>query len=78
MLERTEITAEFLIMILGNLIRILCLLLNLLHILTLSNIFKNNRAFILVSTYASFIQYLKLDYFGYFNMGFSVAHMNFY
>ncbi|EPM5954841.1 DUF115 domain-containing protein, partial [Campylobacter jejuni] len=29
------------------------------------------------STYASFIQYLKLDYFGYFNMGFSVAHMNF-
>ncbi|ENS3064517.1 motility associated factor glycosyltransferase family protein, partial [Campylobacter jejuni] len=36
---------------------------------------KNNRAFILVSTYASFIQYLKLDYFGYFNMGFSVAHM---
>ncbi|WP_317905560.1 motility associated factor glycosyltransferase family protein, partial [Campylobacter jejuni] len=39
---------------------------------------KNNRAFILVSTYASFIQYLKLDYFGYFNMGFSVAHMAYY
>ncbi len=31
----------------------------------------------LVSTYASFINYLKLDDFGYFNMGFSVANMNF-
>ncbi|EIA46163.1 PseD protein, partial [Campylobacter coli 2553] len=30
-----------------------------------------------VSTYASFINYLKLDDFGYFNMGFSVANMNF-
>ncbi|EJK3625525.1 motility associated factor glycosyltransferase family protein, partial [Campylobacter jejuni] len=36
---------------------------------------KNNRNFMLVSTYASFINYLKLDNFGYFNMGFSVAHM---
>ncbi|ECR3131719.1 motility associated factor glycosyltransferase family protein, partial [Campylobacter jejuni] len=38
---------------------------------------KNNRNFMLVSTYASFINYLKLDDFGYFNMGGSVAHMNF-
>ncbi|HIC9399003.1 TPA: 6-hydroxymethylpterin diphosphokinase MptE-like protein, partial [Campylobacter jejuni] len=38
---------------------------------------KNNRNFMLVSTYASFINYLKLDDFGYFNMGFSVANMNF-
>ncbi|EGD3586490.1 motility associated factor glycosyltransferase family protein, partial [Campylobacter jejuni] len=47
------------------------------HPHTIKYLQKNNRAFILVSTYASFIQYLKLDYFGYFNMGFSVAHMNF-
>ncbi|EAI2734612.1 TPA: motility associated factor glycosyltransferase family protein, partial [Campylobacter jejuni] len=45
------------------------------HPHTIKYLQKNNRAFILVSTYASFIQYLKLDYFGYFNMGFSVAHM---
>ncbi|EFS7968155.1 motility associated factor glycosyltransferase family protein, partial [Campylobacter coli] len=38
---------------------------------------KNNRNFMLVSTYASFIQYLKLDYFGYFNMGKSVANMSY-
>ncbi|HDZ5097837.1 TPA: motility associated factor glycosyltransferase family protein, partial [Campylobacter jejuni] len=38
---------------------------------------QNNRNFMLVSTYASFIEYLKLDNFGYFNMGLSVAHMNF-
>ncbi|HID0730732.1 TPA: 6-hydroxymethylpterin diphosphokinase MptE-like protein, partial [Campylobacter jejuni] len=38
---------------------------------------KNNRNFMFVSTYASFINYLKLDDFGYFNMGFSVANMNF-
>ncbi|EPR5315619.1 6-hydroxymethylpterin diphosphokinase MptE-like protein, partial [Campylobacter coli] len=36
---------------------------------------KKTDNFTIVSTYASFIQYLKLDYFGYFNMGFSVAHM---
>ncbi|SQE24805.1 motility accessory factor [Campylobacter jejuni subsp. doylei] len=36
---------------------------------------KNNRNFILVSAYANFINYLKLDDFGYFSMGFSVANM---
>ncbi len=36
---------------------------------------KNNRNFMLVSAYASFINYLKLDHFGYFSMGFSVANM---
>ncbi|EOB6046519.1 motility associated factor glycosyltransferase family protein, partial [Campylobacter jejuni] len=36
---------------------------------------KNNRNFMLVSTYASFTNYLKLDDFGYFAMGFSVANM---
>ncbi|MCW4448013.1 DUF115 domain-containing protein [Campylobacter jejuni] len=36
---------------------------------------KKTDNFTLVSTYASFINYLKLDHFGYFNMGFSVAHM---
>ncbi len=36
---------------------------------------KNNRNFMLVSTYANFINYLKLDHFGYFTMGFSVANM---
>ncbi|EOG4127976.1 6-hydroxymethylpterin diphosphokinase MptE-like protein, partial [Campylobacter jejuni] len=47
------------------------------HPQTVKYLQKNNRNFILVSTYANFVNYLKLDSFGYFNMGFSVANMNF-
>ncbi|EAJ7871247.1 motility associated factor glycosyltransferase family protein, partial [Campylobacter jejuni] len=47
------------------------------HPQTIKYLQKNNRNFILVSTYANFVNYLKLDSFGYFNMGFSVANMNF-
>ncbi|EDH3119636.1 DUF115 domain-containing protein [Campylobacter coli] len=78
MLERTEITAEFFNHDFGEFDKdIVFIVKSVTHPHTIKYLQKNNRAFILVSTYASFIQYLKLDYFGYFNMGFSVAHMNF-
>ncbi|MEQ4345726.1 motility associated factor glycosyltransferase family protein [Campylobacter jejuni] len=78
MLERSEITAEFFNHDFGEFDKdILFIVKSVTHPHTIKYLQKNNRAFILVSTYASFIQYLKLDYFGYFNMGFSVAHMNF-
>ncbi|EJT2977828.1 motility associated factor glycosyltransferase family protein, partial [Campylobacter jejuni] len=78
MLERTEITAEFFNNDFGEFDKdIVFVVKSVTHPHTIKYLQKNNRAFILVSTYASFIQYLKLDYFGYFNMGFSVAHMNF-
>ncbi|EGT1660123.1 motility associated factor glycosyltransferase family protein [Campylobacter jejuni] len=78
MLERTEITAEFFNNDFGEFDKdIVFIVKSVTHPHTIKYLQKNNRAFILVSTYASFIQYLKLDYFGYFNMGFSVAHMNF-
>ncbi|MGI7941289.1 motility associated factor glycosyltransferase family protein [Campylobacter coli] len=76
MLERTEITAEFFNHDFGEFDKdILFVLKSYVHPHTTKYLQKNNRNFMLVSTYASFIQYLKLDYFGYFNMGFSVAHM---
>ncbi|EOI4767824.1 motility associated factor glycosyltransferase family protein, partial [Campylobacter jejuni] len=76
MLERTEITAEFFNNDFGEFDKdIVFIVKSVTHPHTIKYLQKNNRAFILVSTYASFIQYLKLDYFGYFNMGFSVAHM---
>ncbi|HDV8173602.1 TPA: motility associated factor glycosyltransferase family protein [Campylobacter jejuni] len=78
MLERDEIVAECFNNDFGEFDKdILFILKSYVHPHTTKYLQKNNRAFILVSTYASFIQYLKLDYFGYFNMGFSVAHMNF-
>ncbi|HED0545401.1 TPA: motility associated factor glycosyltransferase family protein [Campylobacter jejuni] len=76
MLERTEITAEFFNNDFWEFDKdIMFIVKSVTHPHTIKYLQKNNRAFILVSTYASFIQYLKLDYFGYFNMGFSVAHM---
>ncbi|EAI0021419.1 DUF115 domain-containing protein, partial [Campylobacter coli] len=76
MLERTEITAEFFNNDFWEFDKdIVFIVKSVTHPHTIKYLQKNNRAFILVSTYASFIQYLKLDYFGYFNMGFSVAHM---
>ncbi|EAL2177903.1 motility associated factor glycosyltransferase family protein [Campylobacter jejuni] len=76
MLERTEITAEFFNHDFWEFDKdIVFIVKSVTHPHTIKYLQKNNRAFILVSTYASFIQYLKLDYFGYFNMGFSVAHM---
>ncbi|ECL9184473.1 TPA: motility associated factor glycosyltransferase family protein [Campylobacter jejuni] len=78
MLERDEIVAECFNNDFGEFDKdILFIVKSVTHPHTIKYLQKNNRAFILVSTYASFIQYLKLDYFGYFNMGFSVAHMNF-
>ncbi|HIC3453820.1 TPA: motility associated factor glycosyltransferase family protein [Campylobacter coli] len=77
-LERIPLTSEFFNNDFGEFDKdILFVLKSYVHPHTTKYLQKNNRAFILVSTYASFIQYLKLDYFGYFNMGFSVAHMNF-
>ncbi|EOG1885654.1 flagellin modification protein PseD [Campylobacter jejuni] len=78
MLERTEITAEFFNNDFGEFDKdILFVLKSYVHPHTTKYLQKNNRNFMLVSTYASFINYLKLDDFGYFNMGFSVANMNF-
>ncbi|EDP4372102.1 motility associated factor glycosyltransferase family protein [Campylobacter jejuni] len=75
-LERIPLTSEFFNNNFGEFDKdILFILKSYVHPHTTKYLQKNNRAFILVSTYASFIQYLKLDYFGYFNMGFSVAHM---
>ncbi|HBK1840073.1 TPA: motility associated factor glycosyltransferase family protein, partial [Campylobacter jejuni] len=75
-LERIPLTSEFFNNDFGEFDKdILFILKSYVHPHTIKYLQKNNRAFILVSTYASFIQYLKLDYFGYFNMGFSVAHM---
>ncbi|ECK6937073.1 motility associated factor glycosyltransferase family protein [Campylobacter coli] len=77
-LERIPLTSEFFNNDFGEFDKdILFIVKSVTHPHTIKYLQKNNRAFILVSTYASFIQYLKLDYFGYFNMGFSVAHMNF-
>ncbi|EDO6772800.1 motility associated factor glycosyltransferase family protein [Campylobacter coli] len=78
MLERDEIVAECFNNDFGEFDKdIVFIVKSVTHPHTIKYLQKNNRAFILVSTHASFIQYLKLDYFGYFNMGFSVAHMNF-
>ncbi|EAI1135352.1 DUF115 domain-containing protein, partial [Campylobacter jejuni] len=75
-LERIPLTAEFFNNDFGEFDKdIMFIVKSVTHPHTIKYLQKNNRAFILVSTYASFIQYLKLDYFGYFNMGFSVAHM---
>ncbi|EKF6962230.1 motility associated factor glycosyltransferase family protein, partial [Campylobacter jejuni] len=75
-LERIPLTSEFFNNDFGEFDKdIVFVLKSYVHPHTTKYLQKNNRAFILVSTYASFIQYLKLDYFGYFNMGFSVAHM---
>ncbi|EHC3319215.1 motility associated factor glycosyltransferase family protein [Campylobacter coli] len=78
MLERTEITAEFFNNDFWEFDKdILFVLKSYVHPHTTKYLQKNNRNFMLVSTYASFIQYLKLDYFGYFNMGKSVANMSY-
>ncbi|EOJ1021522.1 motility associated factor glycosyltransferase family protein [Campylobacter jejuni] len=75
-LERIPLTSEFFNNDFGEFDKdIIFIVKSVTHPHTIKYLQKNNRAFILVSTYASFIQYLKLDYFGYFNMGFSVAHM---
>ncbi|ELQ6806834.1 motility associated factor glycosyltransferase family protein, partial [Campylobacter coli] len=75
-LERIPLTSEFFNNDFGEFDKdIVFIVKSVTHPHTIKYLQKNNRAFILVSTYASFIQYLKLDYFGYFNMGFSVAHM---
>ncbi|EPS1195528.1 motility associated factor glycosyltransferase family protein, partial [Campylobacter jejuni] len=77
-LERIPLTSEFFNNDFGEFDKdIMFVLKSYVHPHTTKYLQKNNRAFILVSTYASFINYLKLDDFGYFNMGFSVANMNF-
>ncbi|MPO68555.1 DUF115 domain-containing protein [Campylobacter jejuni] len=69
-LERIPLTSEFFNNDFGEFDKdIMFIVKSVTHPHTIKYLQKNNRAFILVSTYASFIQYLKLDYFGYFNMG---------
>ncbi|EAH9574741.1 DUF115 domain-containing protein [Campylobacter coli] len=77
-LERIPLTSEFFNNDFGEFDKdILFILKSYVHPHTIKYLQKNNRNFMLVSTYASFIQYLKLDYFGYFNMGKSVANMSY-
>ncbi|ELD6829430.1 motility associated factor glycosyltransferase family protein [Campylobacter jejuni] len=76
MLERTEITAEFFNHDFGEFDNGICFIIkSIVHPNAINYLTKKTDNFTIVSTHASFIQYLKLDYFGYFNMGFSVAHM---
>ncbi|EAH8168009.1 DUF115 domain-containing protein [Campylobacter jejuni] len=76
MLERTELTAEFFNHDFGEFDNGICFIIkSIVHPNAINYLTKKTDNFTIVSTYASFIQYLKLDYFGYFNMGFSVAHM---
>ncbi|HIC3430235.1 TPA: motility associated factor glycosyltransferase family protein [Campylobacter jejuni] len=76
MLERTEITAEFFNHDFGEFDKDICFIIkSVVHPNAIHYLNKKTDNFTLVSTYASFINYLKLDHFGYFNMGFSVAHM---
>ncbi|EAH5639112.1 motility associated factor glycosyltransferase family protein, partial [Campylobacter jejuni] len=76
MLERTEITAEFFNHDFREFDKDICFIIkSVVHPNAINYLTKKTDNFTLVSTYASFINYLKLDHFGYFNMGFSVAHM---
>ncbi|EAJ5955022.1 motility associated factor glycosyltransferase family protein, partial [Campylobacter jejuni] len=76
MLERSEFTAEFFNNDFGEFDRdILFIIKSVVHPNAIHYLNKKTDNFTLVSTYASFINYVKLDDFGYFNMGFSVAHM---
>ncbi|EIY4393990.1 motility associated factor glycosyltransferase family protein [Campylobacter jejuni] len=76
MLERSEFTAEFFNHDFGEFDNGICFIIkSIVHPNAINYLTKKTDNFTIVSTYASFIQYLKLDYFGYFNMGFSVAHM---
>ncbi|ECK7543741.1 motility associated factor glycosyltransferase family protein [Campylobacter jejuni] len=76
MLERSEFTAEFFNHDFGEFDRdIVFVIKSVVHPNAIHYLNKKTDNFTLVSTYASFINYVKLDHFGYFNMGFSVAHM---
>ncbi|EOB3791823.1 motility associated factor glycosyltransferase family protein, partial [Campylobacter jejuni] len=77
MLERKAITAEFFNHDFGEFDNGICFIIkSIVHPNAINYLTKKTDNFTtLVSTYASFINYLKLDHFGYFNMGFSVAHM---
>ncbi|EHC1459173.1 motility associated factor glycosyltransferase family protein, partial [Campylobacter coli] len=76
MLERSDFTAEFFNHDFGEFDKDICFIIkSVVHPNAIHYLNKKTDNFTLVSTYASFINYLKLDHFGYFNMGFSVAHM---
>ena len=77
-LERIPLTSEFFNNDFKEFDRdIVFILKSYIHPNTLKYLKKNNRNFMIVSTYANFICSLKLHDFGYFNMGHSVANMNF-
>ncbi|ENZ1002122.1 motility associated factor glycosyltransferase family protein [Campylobacter coli] len=76
MLERSEFTAEFFNHDFGEFDKDICFIIkSVVHPHAIHYLNKKTDNFTIVSTYASFINYVKLDDFGYFNMGFSVAHM---
>ncbi|QWU79726.1 motility accessory factor [Campylobacter novaezeelandiae] len=78
MLERKEITAEFF----NNDFKefdegITFILKSVVHPKALSYLDQNKRSYMVISTWANFINYVAMDKFGYFNMGHSVANVNF-
>ncbi|RTJ59920.1 motility associated factor glycosyltransferase family protein, partial [Campylobacter jejuni] len=77
-LERIPLTSEFFNNNFGEFDKdILFILKSVVHPNTIKYLEKNNRNYMLVSTYANFIEYLKLNDFGYFNMGKSVSNMSY-
>ncbi|HHD0454849.1 TPA: motility associated factor glycosyltransferase family protein, partial [Campylobacter coli] len=77
-LERIPLTSEFFNNDFGEFDKdILFVLKSVTHPNTIRYLEKNNRDYMLVSTYANFIEYAKLDDFGYFNMGKSVSNMSY-
>ncbi|HEB9417045.1 TPA: motility associated factor glycosyltransferase family protein, partial [Campylobacter coli] len=77
-LERIPLTSEFFNHDFGEFDKdILFILKSVIHPNTIRYLEKNNRDYMLVSTYANFIEYAKLDAFGYFNMGKSVSNMSY-
>ncbi|EKG9507154.1 motility associated factor glycosyltransferase family protein [Campylobacter coli] len=77
-LERIPLTSEFFNNDFGEFDNGICFIIkSIVHPNAINYLTKKTDNFTIVSTYASFIQYLKLDYFGYFNMGKSVANMSY-
>ncbi|EAL3938904.1 DUF115 domain-containing protein [Campylobacter lari] len=75
-LERTDFTSEFFNHDFGEFDKdILFVIKSVTHPNTIKYLEKNKRKYMIVSTPEYFFKYCSLNDFGYFNMGWSVAHM---
>ncbi|WP_243705880.1 motility associated factor glycosyltransferase family protein [Campylobacter volucris] len=75
-LERTDFTSEFFNNDFGEFDKdILFVIKSVTHPNTIKYLEKNKRKYMIVSTPEYFFKYCSLNDFGYFNMGWSVAHM---